>query len=425
VLAAIWLLLAVWICFGISRNLLDFLLGLVQQHGWRSHALGPGLLWLYMAAAMLAVRTFLWVRYAPVASARLEDAPTMTVLIPAYNEGAMVARSIDSCAVANYPKDQLEILVIDDGSSDDTWQHICNAANRHPQLVKTIRFAANQGKRAALAVGFERAKGEVVVTVDSDSLIDRGALLAIAAPFRDQRVGAVAGKVVVFNRFAGVLPRMLHIQFALSFDFLRSAQSVYRTVYCCPGALSAYRATALRRILPHWREQTFLGVPCTIGEDRALTNDVLAAGFDTVYQRNAVVETVVPHTYKKLCRMLLRWDRSHIREELRMAKLLWRRPLISRLLTLVDLLLTNLRYPIAYAALAITVGLVLHNPWWLVRVVEAIGTVSLFYALYYLRSDRSWEFVYGVLYAYFSSFALLWIFPYALLTVRNRAWLTR
>lgn len=349
----------------------------------------------------------------------------MTVIIPAYNEGAMVARSIDSCAAADYPRHRLEILVIDDGSSDDTWLHIDKAASRCPGLVKTVRFAANQGKRAALAVGFERATGEIVVTVDSDSLIDQKALLAIAGPFRDPRIGAVAGKVAVFNRFAGLLPRMLHVRFVLSFDFLRSVQSVYRTVYCCPGALSAYRRSVLRRILPRWREQTFLGVPCTIGEDRALTNDVLAAGFDTVYQRTAMVETVVPHTYGKLCRMLLRWDRSYIREELRLARIVWRRPLLARLLTIVDMTLTNLRYPVAYAVLGLTIALICGDPWTLVRVLEAIGVASLFYALYFLRSERSWEFIYGVFYAYFASLALVWIFPYALLTVRNRAWLTR
>ena len=425
VLSSIWLVLAAWICFGLSSDGIDAVLGIVRRQGWQSHALGPGLIWLYMAAAMLVVRTLLWVRYVPAPAARFEDAPTMTVIIPAYNEGAMVSRSIDSCAAADYPRDRLEILVIDDGSNDDTWQHICKAANRHPNSVKTLRFASNQGKREALAVGFERAKGDVVVTVDSDSLIDRSALLAIAGPFRDPRVGAVGGKVVVFNRFAGLLPRMLHIRFVLAFDFLRSVQSVYRTVYCCPGALSAYRRSVLHRILPHWREQTFLGAPCTIGEDRALTNDILAAGFDTVYQRTAVVETIVPQTYRKLCRMLLRWDRSYIREELRMARVIWRRPFMARVFTAIDTTLTNLRYPVAYAALAMTVALAYHDPWTLVRVAEAIGIGSLFYALYFLRSERSWEFVYGVFYAYFAALALLWIFPYALLTVRNRAWLTR
>src|SRR5690606_22433695 len=115
--------------------------------------------------------------------------------------------------------------------------------------------------------------------------------------FRDPRVGAVGGKVSVLNRFESLLPRMLHVRYVLAFDFLRSAQSCYGTVYCCPGAFSAYRLSLVRRVLPAWLNQTFLGVACNTGEDRALTNDILALGYNSVYQRTAVVHTLVPESY--------------------------------------------------------------------------------------------------------------------------------
>jgi len=261
--------------------------------------------------------------------------------------------------------------------------------------------------------------------VDSDSIIERGALLAIAGPFRDPRIGAVAGKVAVHNRLAGLIPRMLHVRFILSFDYLRSAQSVYRTVYCCPGALAAYRASVLREVLPAWERQRFLGAPCTYGEDRALTNDILAKGYDTVYQRTAVVCTLVPETYTKLCRMFVRWDRSYIREEFRFSRIVWRRPPWPRVLALYESSITNLRYPVAYASMALWAANALTDPASLVRMLLAIMVVSLLYALYYLRSERSWDFVFGILYGYFSFFALTWIFPYAFVTMRARGWLTR
>src|SRR5438067_6446516 len=133
----------------------------------------------------------------------------MTVIVPAYNEGSMVMQAIESAAAADYPRDRLRIIAVDDGSTDDTWQHIQRAAARHPGLVTVIRFSGNRGKRAALEAGFRRASGDVVVTIDSDSVIDRGSLLALAGAFRNPRVGAVAGKVSVYNR-SGLLPRMLH-----------------------------------------------------------------------------------------------------------------------------------------------------------------------------------------------------------------------
>jgi hyaluronan synthase len=288
-----------------------------------------------------------------------------------------------------------------------------------------VKLERNQGKRAALASGFRAARGDILVTIDSDSVIEVGALLAMAGPFRDPRVGAVAGKVAALNRDAGFIPRMLHVRFVLSFDFLRSVQSTYRTVYCCPGALAAYRASVVRELLEPWLEQRFLGARCTYGEDRALTNDILDRGYDAVYQGSAVVHTLVPLTYAQLCKMYLRWDRSYVREEIRFARIVWKRPLVPMLLALFEKLITNLRFPVAWSATVMLVMLAFSDPAALARVMLAIGIGSSFYMLYYVYTERSMRFVHGILYAYFAFFALWWIFPYAILTVRSRSWMTR
>jgi hyaluronan synthase len=409
----------------LATPLLQPLVDVARREHWSMLWVRPTIIWISMGLLLLVMRTVLWLMYSPFAPAREAEAPRLTVLIPAYNEGAMVEETIASAAAATYPRGRLEIIAIDDGSTDDTWHYIRHAALRFPGLVAAVKLPSNRGKRGALAEGFRRAAGEVIVTVDSDSIIERGALLAIAGPFRDPRIGAVAGKVAVHNRMASVIPRMLHVRFILSFDYLRSAQSVFRTVFCCPGALAAYRASVVERVLRKWERQEFLGTPCTYGEDRALTNDILAAGYDTVYQRTAVVHTLVPETYSKLCRMFLRWDRSYIREELRFAKIVWSRPLGSRILSLYESAITNLRYPVGYGSIALWVMNALNDPASIVRMLLAIMVVSLVYVLYYLRSERSWDFVFGILYAYFSFFALTWIFPYAALTLRARGWLTR
>lgn len=408
-----------------ATTLLQPLFAIAAREGWQELWLRPTVIWVTMGLLLLLARTLLWLGYRPFAAALPDAAPPLTVIIPAYNEGEMVEHAIASIAAADYPRERLEILAIDDGSADDTWRYIERAARRFPGLVTAIRLPENRGKRGALAEGFRRARGEVVVTVDSDSVIERQTLLAIAGPFRDPRVGAVAGKVAVHNREAGLIPRMLHVRFILSFDFLRSAQSMFRTVYCCPGALSAYRLEVVRSVLERWERQTFFGVPCTYGEDRALTNLVLGAGYDAVYQRTAVVHTVVPETYGRLCKMYLRWDRSYIREEFRFARVVWRRPLLWRIAAIYETTVTNLRFPIAYLSIGLWLVHALQDPASIVRMLLAIMVVSTLYALYYLRSERSWDCAYGILYGYFSFFALTWIFPYALLTIRARGWLTR
>jgi len=409
----------------LGTALLQPLVDVARREHWSMLWVRPTIIWVSMGILLLLMRTVLWLIYRPSKPAGEQDAPALTVVIPAYNEGAMVEETIASVAAAAYPQDRLQIIAIDDGSTDDTWHHIRHAELRFPGLVTALRLPANHGKRGALAEGFRRATGEVIVTVDSDSIIEHGALLAIAGPFRDPRVGAVAGKVAVHNRRSGLIPRMLHVRFILSFDYLRSAQSVFRTVYCCPGALAAYRAAVVHRVLPAWEMQRFLGTQCTYGEDRALTNDILASGYDTLYQRTAVVHTVVPETYSKLCRMFLRWDRSYIREEFRYARIVWSRPVGSRILSFYESTITNLRFPVGYVSIALWVANAVKDPASVVRMLLAIMVVSLVYVLYYLRSERSWDFVFGILYAYFSFFALTWIFPYAALTVRARGWLTR
>src|SRR2546421_1852473 len=425
VIAAIFASILALAYAAFATPLLQPLVDIARRQHWTLLWVRPTVIWITMGMVLLFLRTVLWLLYRPFAPVRTEEAPSLTVVIPAYNESAMVEHAIASVAAASYPRGRLGIIAVEDGSTEDPWPHIQNAALRYAGLVTPVRLPANLGKRGALAEGFRRASGEIIVTVDSDSVVERGALLAIAGPFRDPRVGAVAGKVAVHNRRAGLIPRMLHVRFILSFDYLRSAQSVFRTVYCCPGALAAYRASVVRQVLPAWERQSFLGAPCTYGEDRALTNDILAKGYDTVYQRSAVVHTLVPETYAKLCRMFLRWDRSYIREEVRFARIVWKRPPFPRLFALYESSITNLRYPVAYASIALWAVNALTDPVALVRMLLAIMVVSLVYVLYYLRSERSWDFVFGILYAYFSFFALTWIFPYAALTVRARGWLTR
>jgi len=392
---------------------------------WSKLIVRPSLLWGMMGVLLLVFRTIAWFRYRPFPPAEMADSPSLTVIIPAYNEGPMVKKSIDSVAAALYPRDRLEVFVVDDGSKDDTWLHIQGAAKDYPGLVTPLRFPVNRGKRAALEAGFRRARGEIVVTIDSDSVIGANTLLAMAGPFRDPKVGAVAGKVIAYNRTQGFIPRMLQVRYVLSFDFLRAVQSSYGTVYCCPGALAGYRRSVVCKVLDQWMGQTFLGRRCTYGEDRALTNYILNCGYNTVYRRSAVVRTVVPWTYMKLCKMYLRWDRSYVREEIRFIRIVWKRPPKALAIALLDKFITNLRYPIGYTSLVLLGVLSVHDPMTGIRFLFAMGMMSFLNMFYYLQREPSWDFLYGIFYSYFSLFTLFWVFPYAALTVRSKAWMTR
>jgi hyaluronan synthase len=407
-------------------GVLPRILPLLAQHSYGWLIAYPSLIWTVLGLSLLGLRTFFWAIYRPMAPAALEEAPSITVIIPAYNEGAMVLNAIESVVAADYPRDRIEIIAVDDGSKDDTWNYIAAAAQRYPGLVTALRQDRNRGKREAMALAISRARGDVFVTVDSDSVIERDALLAIVAPFSNPKVGAVAGKVLVYNRRRGIIPRMLHVRFILSFDLLRASESAFGNVYCCPGALTALRADAVRRVLGRWLDQQFLGVRCTFGEDRAMTNLLFNEGYDSVYQQNAVVHTEVPEVFPKLCKMFLRWERSYVREEFQfLRRIVWQRPLRTRIATLLDRTVANLRYPVIYASLVSLPIMIWNEPSVFPRLMLAMGLGAALSTFHYLRSERSFEYFYAILYSYFWLFALFWIFPYALVTARARSWMTR
>jgi hyaluronan synthase len=387
-------------------------------------ALGAGFTLAYLGFQL--VRTILWWRYRPYPLPQ-GPLPRVTVIIPAYNEGAMVEKSIYAAVASDYPPDRLEIICIDDGSKDDTWTYIERAQKLHPQLIKAIRFPKNRGKKEGLYTGFTQGRGEFFVTIDSDSLIEPDTVQQVIAPMlQDPQVGAVAGNVKVFNRVRCVMARMLAVRFVLAFDFLRASQSMYGCVTCTPGALSAYRGAAIKPILEEWRQQTFMGLPANIGEDRALTNLVLRQGFFTVYQRSAVVHTIVPETYKGLVRMYLRWDRSNFRENWVQVKFIFTNYRQKhRLLPILDFFITQIEFPLTYLFLGMLLVSFFIYPIVMIKFFAGLGVFTLVWMYYYISQERDLEFVYGILYSYFAFFFLNWVQPYAFLTVRNDRWLTR
>lgn len=422
----------------LTPALLALLLGAAYQCGslsayfellsrQRYASLVPALGALYALAILgfQGLRTLLWACYRPY-PLHPGPLPRLTVVIPAYNEGAVAELAVLSAAAADYPRERLEIICVDDGSTDDTWEYLERARRRHPDLVKTIRFPKNRGKKEALYAGFRAAKGEVLVTLDSDSVIEKGALKTLVAPLlHDPGIGAVAGNVKVLNRHQSFMGKMQGVRF-VNLDYLRASQSLYRTVICTPGSLSAYRRAALMPVLGAWRRQTFLGAPCPHSEDRALTNFILRQGYYTYYQRPAVVHTMVPETYAGVCRMYLRWERGNVRESAVMLSYLFSRYRSkNRLLPIVEFCLTQLEYPVTCLFGGMLAASVLFYPAILFKLLTILGLMSLLNLVYYLWLERDGEFVYGIIYSYYAFFLLQWIYPYAVITVRHRGWLTR
>lgn len=374
---------------------------------------------------------FLWVnflKYKPVQSVRDKELPNLTIIVPAYNEGAFVFDTLKSIAKSNYPKDKIQLIAIDDGSKDDTWEWMQKAKSELGDFLSIYQQPENKGKRHALYRGFKKATGDVMVTIDSDSLIYINTLRNLVSPFVvNVKCGAVAGNVKIQNAKKAIIPKMLNVSFAYSFGFIRAAQGNMKSVLCTPGALSAYKKEAVMNCIEEWINQTFMGVNTDIGEDRAMTNMILKQGYDTMFQSNASVATNIPENYSVLRKMFTRWERSNVRENIMMTKFAFKdfrsdNKLKPRILLANQWLSIITAYP---SLIIMLISLVMYPLLFISSTIISIAVFSLipaiYYAIKYSKSHSLWIFTYNIFYL----FTLFWITPYAIVTASRRGWLTR
>jgi len=384
----------------------------------------PTVAYTILLLLYLPTRIILYTLYKP-----FEDKghrPKVSVIVPTYNEGKFVSRTLEALMEVDYPGDLIEVIAVDDGSTDDTAAHIISAADRFKGRIRPIILPRNMGKREAMAAGVSQAKGDVVVFIDSDTVVEKDSIRSLVAPFEDPRVGGTTGKVKVHNWDRNILTRMLGVRYVMSFDFYRSTSSVFGGVTCLSGVISAYRMEILKKAIPSWLEQRFLGRKCTFGDDRSLTNHTLKQGYRTVYSRKAVAHTLAPENLPKLARMLIRWNRSFIRESLILFGYLlnWKVLRRRKMLFYDSCINTVLPFTMIFILILLYIRIAT-NPIYLLTTIASIALMSMIYMFFYIRSERSWQFVFGILYAFFYITVLIWLLPYALLTVNRTGWGTR
>ncbi|MEU4193232.1 glycosyltransferase [Kribbella sp. NPDC026611] len=215
----------------------------------------------------------------------------VSVIVPAYNESAGIEAAIRSLVASDHP---LEVIVVDDGSTDGTADLV--EALRIPG-VRVIR-QANAGKPVALNTGLRAARFELIVMVDGDTVFEPDAVRMLVQPFADPAVGAVSGNAKVGNR-GGLLGRWQHIEYVIGFNLDRRLFDLAECMPTVPGAVGAFRRTALERIG---------GLSdVTLAEDTDLTMAMCRDGWLVVYEERAVAWTEAPASLGALWRQRYRW----------------------------------------------------------------------------------------------------------------------
>ncbi len=221
--------------------------------------------------------------------------PKVSLILPAYNEQKIIGSSIEHALAQDY-KGQIEIIVIDDGSTDNTRDIVSKVAAKYPN-VKLICQLKNGGKPEALNRGFREATGEISIFQDTDSIIVPNLVSLMVPHFEDPKVGMVAGMIVVENE-NNLLTKMQQIEYLYSQSIVRFCQAAHQNVLVCPGAATAVRTQIAKEIPSTDR---------TVTEDADFTFSVWRLGWKISQEPDAISYTEAPEKLAPFWDQRKRW----------------------------------------------------------------------------------------------------------------------
>jgi len=237
--------------------------------------------------------------------------PAVTVVVPAYNEGQSIYKTLRSVSCQSYPYDCLSIVVIDDCSTDDSLYWAKKAALDDPRIC-VVANEINLGKRLGIIDAVRNASSDFIVSVDSDVQLFPDAIELLMARFTNNMIGAVGGRVLVGNAQQNWLTKMQAIKYFFGYEYLKNIERACGTILCLSGCLTAYRREVLLELEPILRNRNIGGVGIKYGEDRFLTRQIVRAGYITLLELGAQCYTTAPAAIDPYFSQQIRWRRSNI-----------------------------------------------------------------------------------------------------------------
>ncbi len=219
--------------------------------------------------------------------------PFLTVIVPAYNEEVGIEATLRSLQDNDYPG-ELEIIVVDDGSTDRTAEIVRALEGDGLRLLGK----KNGGKPSALNAGIAAARGEVIIMMDGDTVFQRDTLRKLVQPFADPKVGAISGNAKVANR-KGLWGRWQHIEYVIGFNLDRRMFDLLQCMPTIPGAIGAFRKEVLDAVGGLSED--------TLAEDTDLTMAISRSGWQVVYEETAIAWTEAPSSLHQLWKQRYRW----------------------------------------------------------------------------------------------------------------------
>ncbi|GAC1513990.1 MAG: glycosyltransferase [Gemmatimonadaceae bacterium] len=272
---------------------------------WTLGAFEWAMYWLFMVAVVLGIARLFVIGGLAVIQRLLQHqdrskptsfAPCVSIIVPAFNEARVIGRTVRSLVAQRYTG-LLEVIVVDDGSQDDTFGAVTREFENHPQVH--VHRKPNGGKASALNFGIDRAQHDVVIALDADTIFAPDTVAELVQPLSDPNVGAVAGNAKVGNR-VNLVTRWQALEYVTSQNLDRRAFALLNGITVVPGAVGAWRR-ALVQLVGGFRHDT-------LAEDQDLTLKVRRAGRSIAYADGAIAYTEAPHTLRDLAKQRFRWS---------------------------------------------------------------------------------------------------------------------
>jgi cellulose synthase/poly-beta-1,6-N-acetylglucosamine synthase-like glycosyltransferase len=239
-----------------------------------------------------------------VANAEFE--PTVSILIPARDEEKVIGRLLQRMVELTYPKDKLQVIVIDDGSSDSTGRIADEYSSRYGfiEVLHREKRDGGKGKAAAMNAGFKHSTGEIILCFDADYYPQKDIVEKLAKEFADPNVGAVQGRVVVLNEPQNIVTRLVALERIGGYRVDQEARNDLGLIAQFGGTVGGFRRSLLES-LGGWDEST-------LAEDTDLTFRVYLAGYKVHYVGDAECYEEAVDNWKAYRQQRYRWARGHM-----------------------------------------------------------------------------------------------------------------
>lgn len=263
------------------------------------------ILWVVSFFSLWLILIWLQVLYLDVPEkAKRKDNPSVTIAIAAYNEEKTIEKTINSIIKSDYPKEKIEIIVVNDGSNDKTAEVMKLIIEKHSNFDIKLFNKKNGGKASAINLALKHAKGEFIGVVDADSTISSNSIKIITRHFTEKNLGAVISRIKV-DKPKTLLERVQRFEYIMS-NMLRNLMASIGTLALTPGVLSIYRTELIRKV------GGFDENKANLTEDLEIAMRLKYKGYEVRMEPESLVYTIVPQTIRKLWRQRIRWARGYI-----------------------------------------------------------------------------------------------------------------